>query len=620
VNRENRFVSQGGGVLSRSLEGGDLRGKEIRLRASVRAEVEGAGNQGVLWLRVDREGEDWGCFDNMADRPIVENAWQSYEIAGDVADDAVGVAFGAVFQGEGRLWLDDFQVESREGGGEWQPVELENAGFEAGDVGGEAPGWRSTGPGTSFQVSDGDSQGGERSLVITRDAEVFTGTLFEAVPSMGDVIKEDLGGGVEARVPVALFSDDSGTVASGLAAGARSAESPGDLRAALAGIDLPSLTADSETVRLADVVIAWNVFQHFYPYFEEAAVDWEPLLPEFLDRALFDADAQSFFRTLKRLVARLRDGHGRVIHATYQPSAALPLLLDWVEGRVVVTVSQDSRLLPGDVVLSIDGVDAEEALEGAEEMISGSPQWMRVRALREVTLGQPGSTAGLMLERDGEAFEVELERGPLQAISEARPENIEELEDGIFYVNLDQASAEDIGASIDELAAARGVVFDMRGYPNGNHMVIGHLLQIPDTSTAWMRVQQIIYPDQERIAGHQNHGWSLQPLDPHIGGKAVFLTDGRAISYAESFMGFIEHYRLAEIVGGATAGANGNVNPFALPGGFRITWTGMKVVKHDGSQHHLVGVQPTVPLERTIQGVREGRDELLEKALEIIRE
>ena len=104
-----------------------------------------------------------------------------------------------------------------------------------------------------------------------------------------------------------------------------------------------------------------------------------------------------------------------------------------------------------------------------------------------------------------------------------------------------------------------------------------------------------------------------------LDGKVVFITDGRAISYAESFMGFIEYYRLAEIVGQPTAGTNGNVNFFNLPGGFRVTWTGMKVVKHDGSQHHLIGIQPTVPVHRTIRGVQEERDEFLEKAIEIIQ-
>ena len=57
---------------------------------------------------------------------------------------------------------------------------------------------------------------------------------------------------------------------------------------------------------------------------------------------------------------------------------------------------------------------------------------------------------------------------------------------------------------------------------------------------------------------------------------------------------------------------------FRASGGYRFFWTGMKVLKHDGSQHHLIGIRPTVPLERTLKTVLEGRDELVEKALELI--
>ena len=97
------------------------------------------------------------------------------------------------------------------------------------------------------------------------------------------------------------------------------------------------------------------------------------------------------------------------------------------------------------------------------------------------------------------------------------------------------------------------------------------------------------------------------------------MTSARAISYAESIMGIVEHYRLAEIVGQPTAGANGNINPFHLIGGYRINWTGMKVLKHDGSQHHLIGIRPTVAVTTTIQAVREGRDQYIEKALGLIK-
>ena len=75
---------------------------------------------------------------------------------------------------------------------------------------------------------------------------------------------------------------------------------------------------------------------------------------------------------------------------------------------------------------------------------------------------------------------------------------------------------------------------------------------------------------------------------------------------------------MAEIVGQPTAGTNGNVNPFTVSSGYRISWTGMKVLKHDGSQHHGVGILPTIPFERTLEGVRQGRDELLERAVQAV--
>ena len=113
--------------------------------------------------------------------------------------------------------------------------------------------------------------------------------------------------------------------------------------------------------------------------------------------------------------------------------------------------------------------------------------------------------------------------------------------------------------------------------------------------------------------------WNLPPKEPYLGAKRVFLTNGGAISYAESTMGIVENYKLGEILGETTAGTNGNVNPFILPGGYSVTWTGMKVLKHDGSQHHGVGIRPTIPVSRTQAGVAAGRDEILERGVAVLK-
>ena len=44
----------------------------------------------------------------------------------------------------------------------------------------------------------------------------------------------------------------------------------------------------------------------------------------------------------------------------------------------------------------------------------------------------------------------------------------------------------------------------------------------------------------------------------------------------------------------------------------------MRVLNHDGSRLHGVGVLPTVPALRTIRGIAAGRDEVLEKAIGVV--
>jgi len=47
--------------------------------------------------------------------------------------------------------------------------------------------------------------------------------------------------------------------------------------------------------------------------------------------------------------------------------------------------------------------------------------------------------------------------------------------------------------------------------------------------------------------------------------------------------------------------------------------TGHNVRWPDGKQLQRVGLQPDVPVTPTIRGIREGRDEVLEKALEYLQ-
>lgn len=149
------------------------------------------------------------------------------------------------------------------------------------------------------------------------------------------------------------------------------------------------------------------------------------------------------------------------------------------------------------------------------------------------------------------------------------------------------------------LGSASALIFDMRGYPSFNTPArLPRLPRLSDSliQSAKFEVPQITRPDGA-VDAYTDGAWKLAPVQPRTRAKVVFLTDGRAISYAESTMGIVEHYKLGEIVGEPTAGTNGNINPFTLPGGYTVSWTGMRERKQDGSAHHGVGIQPSVPGE-----------------------
>jgi hypothetical protein len=100
------------GNLMQTFDATSYRGRRVRFQAAVRAEVAGAGNQGQLWMRVDRKGSNVGFFDNMQDRPIVAASWRDYQIIGDVVEDAESISLGLMLIGGGRVWLDAVRFES----------------------------------------------------------------------------------------------------------------------------------------------------------------------------------------------------------------------------------------------------------------------------------------------------------------------------------------------------------------------------------------------------------------------------------------------------------------------------------------------------------------------------
>ena len=64
--------------------------------------------------------------------------------------------------------------------------------------------------------------------------------------------------------------------------------------------------------------------------------------------------------------------------------------------------------------------------------------------------------------------------------------------------------------------------------------------------------------------------------------------------------------------------ADGNVSTIMLPGGLRTMISGIGVYYPNEEETQRAGIVPDIEVKPTIEGIRKGKDELIEKAIEII--
>jgi hypothetical protein len=111
-----------------------------------------------------------------------------------------------------------------------------------------------------------------------------------------------------------------------------------------------------------------------------------------------------------------------------------------------------------------------------------------------------------------------------------------------------------------------------------------------------------------------------QMLEAGTGAKylkpVVVLVDERTLSQAEHSALFFEAAAHATFVGTPTAGANGDVTGFGIPGGITLAFSGLGVRHADGAQLQRIGILPKVRVEPTADDITEGRDIVLEAGVQ----
>jgi C-terminal processing protease CtpA/Prc len=385
--------------------------------------------------------------------------------------------------------------------------------------------------------------------------------------------------------------------------------------------------------RLLGAFRLWAAVEHFFPYKHLMGESWDAALYRAIPRFEAARDSLEYSLAAAELATALHDSHSVVSSAAMRAYFGLArpgLRVQYVGDQLVVTfVVADSSVMrsgirAGDVIRRVDGEDVGQRRERlARYLPASTPAGLDGAVAARMLTGAEGSTVTLEVIGAG---------GVQRSVTLARHQNWRGLlrwmrpgptwkvmANNIGYVDLERLAPEQVDSMFTALAGTRGIVFDGRGYPQMTVWDIASRLtsgiNVPE---AIFRRPVAITPDTtERQLDVWVQHFSRSPL-PRYTGRTVLMVDGRAVSLAEHTGLLFKAANGTAIIGSQTSGANGDITSVTLPGAVRVIFTGQEVLHADGTQLQRIGLRRDVEARPTVAGIRAGRDEVLDRAVQFL--
>lgn len=389
-----------------------------------------------------------------------------------------------------------------------------------------------------------------------------------------------------------------------------------------------------EGVRLLGAFRFWNAYEYFSPNVDITRTDWDQALRNAIEDMLAAEDQTGYERALGRLTAQTGDNHVMLetpglSFLRFYGSYWLPCTFLSIDGEVVVeSVPADcTALQPGDVLLAVDGMTMADRIAELSGYFPLPEPDKFVNALSYPLVTAADETSRITLRRDGQELTVEVSNRETYYGGSA-PAESGLIEDGrIGYIAPRTLQEGDLEQLMDTFAHTDGLVVDLRQYPSVTitYLLAEYLnpaptafaiLEIPSLADPG-RFFRMTYSSGAETMAQLGLSDSTEPL-PRYTGKVVLLMDETSQSQAEFTIMSLRQAPGAVVVGSPSVGADGNAIYIRLPGGCRTRFTTMGVLTPEGEETQRVGVQPDVVCTPTAAGIAAGRDELLEKAVEII--
>lgn len=376
----------------------------------------------------------------------------------------------------------------------------------------------------------------------------------------------------------------------------------------------------------------WNVIEYYAPNRSLTLHPWDEVLSTYIRLVGAETDPVRFSRLYMRLIRELNDGHAYAPIEMLFGQRMLPVWPLQAEGRLFVGYSGDSLLERGDEVVAIDGEPISERLELLREYASRSNEASLRQALRYYGLCTRRDTAEVVRRRAGVCDTLRVATVPYGSVSPLYdPAQLEQppfrlLADSVGYIYAGTFSREHLAQVGQALPRTRALIIDLRTYPlkvdGALIALIGQSLRTESVVVRQALYQTLALPGlfyrQEQWLFEDFGEVAARCTEPYKG-RVILLVDEMTQSNPEFQAMAFQSCPQTLTIGSPTSGANGSIVWIPLPGQM-TSFSGIGALYPDGTQPQTVGVRLDIEVLPTAEGLQAGRDEVLERALELARQ
>lgn len=397
----------------------------------------------------------------------------------------------------------------------------------------------------------------------------------------------------------------------------------------------PPVTFPDSGMQLLALFRLWNIVHYFYPARDTMADSpdntvayWDAALTEAIPGIAVAKTKENYQKELFRVIAKINDSHANLWSSLeVRPPVGpcrLPVHIRFIEGVPLVyrKIGQAAGLEPGDRVAAFDGAPIADLVREWRPYYAASNEPTRLRDIAHSMSRGACGPVKVEITRAGKPMTIETERVRVDAAEitktgyHDRPgPAFQKLSPEVAYLKLSNVKIAEAAQYIRDAAGTKGLIIDIRNYPS-EFMVfaLGALLHREKTPFA-----NFTYIDPAN-PGLSVWGTPIEiaPAEPHYDGKVVVLVNEQSISQSEYTAMAFRAVPGAVVIGSTTAGADGNVSQILLPGGYHTMISGLGVFYPDMRPTQRVGIVPDILITPTIEGVKAGKDELVDAAIKHI--